>query len=96
MKRRNTTGTEHPIGARENKINPNITNTQRPIQTDTNLTDVDEVNELPNQTRNSIETGLQLNTDINRGNLGFNIGNQKQMKNKRGGYSKQQFENEFE
>ncbi len=96
IKRRNATGAQYPVGAKHNKENPTSTNTQQPTKIDTNVNDINDVDDLATQPPNSDEMDLTLNTDMNPGKLGFNIGNQKQSKNKRGGYSKQQFENEFE
>jgi hypothetical protein len=77
---------------KENQASNNV----RPsIKNDPIVSDISDVDELPPQRTSADETGLTLDTGVSPGNIDFNIGNQKQKKNKRGGYSKQQFD-EFE
>jgi hypothetical protein len=96
IKRRNARRTQFHVDTSHNKENSTPINAQPPAEIDTKANDISDVDEIAIQPIESDDMGLTLNTDMNPGNIGLNIGNQKQQKNKRGGYSKQQFENEFE
>ncbi len=61
----------------------------------TKVDDISDVAEISSQRTSTGEAGLTLDTDLHPENIGINIGKQKQQKNRRGGYSKQQFD-EFE
>ena len=63
---------------------------------DTKTTVISDANTLKPECTPSDENGLTLKMGTTSENIGFNIGNQKQQKNKKGGYSKQQFVDELE
>lgn len=66
-----------------------------PIKPTPPVNNISDVNDIPSQRTSASEPGLTLDTSGYPGNIDFNIGKQKQQKNKRGGYTKQQFD-EFE
>ena len=96
MKRRNTTAAQFQVDKRPKKNTRPPVDAQSPIKTEAQVSNINDVDELPTQRMKLDETGLALNIGAGPGNMGLNIGSQKQQKNTRGGYSKQQFGDEFE
>jgi hypothetical protein len=95
IKRRNSRATRFSVGGHDNKENLTAQNERRAVKNNPAISDMSDVDEPATQRTSAGETGLTLDAGANPGNLNINIGNQKQQKNKKGGYSKQQFD-EFE
>lgn len=85
LKRRNATKTQLNTD-NNNKLTHSFT---------PKITDIPNKDELAQHPREKSEDGLVLDSNVMPVNFGINLDTQKQEKNKRGGYSKQQF-NEFE
>lgn len=65
-------------------------------QIDIKPVEIPDANAVEPQRIPSDEIGLSLNAGVVPERVGFNIGNQKQQKNKKGGFTTQQFADELE
>jgi len=92
IKHRNATVTQFHVGGNNIKRNQPSSNVQPAIKNNANVNDIMDADELPPQRTSAGETGLTLGAGVSPGNIDINIGNPKQQKSKRGGYSKQQFD----
>jgi len=79
-------------GIKKNQVANNV---QASVISAANVSDINDEVEFPSHRTSADEHGLTLGSGVSPGNIGLNIGNQKQQKNKRGGYSQQKFD-EFE